>query len=240
VAPCVVPVGFLTSVLNTTNRTCGLWGARWGSGCRWATTCMPSGCRNAAASRSSGACVYMCVCVREYLRCVCVQRIRPHHGPDLPRRTIHGRQALHEHLGGASAYQMFASEVAPATLLYGSIALTVFARAADVALGAFAAVGAETSAVRNGVNLVLGRAGNKGMTGLSFRCFDATLAFVTCHYASDSGGKKRLRQRNLDARRTLREVRLTDDEGFHVAAQHHHTVRGHWRWRGGDRVCVLR
>ena len=119
---------------------------------------------------------------------------------------------------------MFQSEVAPATLLYGSIALTIFARAADVASGAFAAVGAATSAVRNGVNLVLGRAGNKGMTGLSFRLHGATLAFVTCHYASDSGGKKRLRQRHLDARRTLREVRLTDDEGFHVAAQHHHTV----------------
>ena len=135
------------------------------------------------------------------------------------------RHALHEHLGGAGAYQMFQSEVAPATLLYGSIALTVFARAADVASGAFAAVGAETSAVRNGVNLVVGKAGNKGMTGLSFRYHDATLAFVTCHYASDSAGKKRLRQRNLDAHRTLREIRLTDDEGFHVAAQHHHTVR---------------
>lgn len=137
------------------------------------------------------------------------------------------RRALHEHLGGAGAYQMFQSEVAPATLLYGSIALTVFARAADVASGAFAAVGAETSAVRNGVNLVVGKAGNKGMTGLSFRYHDATLAFVTCHYASDSAGKKRLRQRNLDAHRTLREIRLTDDEGFHVAAQHHHTV-GLW------------
>lgn len=93
-----------------------------------------------------------------------------------------------------------------------------------MASGAFAAVGAETSAVRNGVHLVLGRAGNKGMTGLSFRMHDATLAFVTCHYASDSGGKRRLRQRHADARRTLGEVRLTDDEGFHVAAQHHHTV----------------
>ena len=61
------------------------------------------------------------------------------------------------------------------------------------------------------------------MAGLSFRYHDATLAFITCHFASDSGGKKRLRQRNEDARRTLRDVRLTDDEGFDVCLQHHHT-----------------
>jgi len=133
------------------------------------------------------------------------------------------RAALHEHVGGAAAYQMFAAEVGASTILYGSIALTVLARTADVASGAFAAVGAETSRVRNGVNLVITKASNKGMAGLSFRYHDATLAFVTCHYASDSGGKKRLRQRNNDARRTLREVKLTDDEGFDVYLQHHHT-----------------
>ena len=135
------------------------------------------------------------------------------------------RQTLHQHLGGPEAYLMFEAEVAAATLLYGSIALTVFARAGDVASGAFAAVGAETSRVRNGVNLVVTKAGNKGMTALSFRYHDATLAFVTCHYASDSGGKKRLAQRNADARRTLKEIRLTDDEGFDVTMHHHHTVR---------------
>jgi hypothetical protein len=133
------------------------------------------------------------------------------------------RAALHEHVGGPAAYHMFEAEVGASTILYGSIALTVLARTADVASGAFAAVGAETSRVRNGVNLVITKASNKGMAGLSFRYHDATLAFVTCHYASDSGGKKRLRQRNEDARRTLREVKLTDDEGFDVYLHHHHT-----------------
>ncbi len=133
------------------------------------------------------------------------------------------RAALHEYLGGPVAYHLFAAEVGPSTMLFGSISLTVLARASDVASGAFAAVGAETSRVRNGVNLVVTKASNKGMAGLSFRFHDATLAFITCHFASDSGGKKRLRQRNEDARRTLREVRLTDDEGFDVHLQHHHT-----------------
>lgn len=134
------------------------------------------------------------------------------------------RAALHQHLGGPGMFHMFNAEIGPATLLYGNIALTVLARASDVASGAFAAVGAEVSRVRNGVNLVVTKAGNKGMTGLSFRYHDATLAFITCHFASDSGGKKRLLERLENARQTLREVKLTDDEGFDVHLQHHHTV----------------
>lgn len=39
------------------------------------------------------------------------------------------RQALHEHLGGPSEYTMFQADVGAATMLYGTIALTAFARA---------------------------------------------------------------------------------------------------------------
>jgi len=54
----------------------------------------------------------------------------------------------------------------------------------------------------------------------------STLAFVTAHFASDSGGKTRLKRRNGDAYVLLRALNLTDtEEGFDFHLEHHHTVR---------------
>ncbi|EWM28392.1 type i inositol polyphosphate, partial [Nannochloropsis gaditana] len=143
------------------------------------------------------------------------------------------RQALHEHLGGPSEYTMFQADVGAATMLYGTIALTAFARASDVQRGAFSAIDALTSRVKNGVNLVVTKTANKGMVGLAFRYHDSTLAFVTAHFASDSGGKTRLKRRNGDAYVLLRALNLTDtEEGFDFHLEHHHTfVMGDLNYR---------
>ncbi|KAM3567420.1 hypothetical protein VYU27_010434, partial [Nannochloropsis oceanica] len=134
------------------------------------------------------------------------------------------RLALHKHLGGASHYTMFQAEIGAASVLYGTIALTTFARVRDVASGAFSAINALTSRVKNGVNLVVTKTANKGMVGMAFRYHDSTLAFVTAHFASDSGGKTRLKRRNADAYVLLRALCLTDtEEGFDFHLEHHHT-----------------
>ncbi len=47
---------------------------------------------------------------------------------------------------------------------------------------------------------LLGRASNKGGVGLPFRLYDASVAAVTAHMASDSRGRSRREQRDKDAR----------------------------------------
>lgn len=73
------------------------------------------------------------------------------------------RQALHQHLGGPEHYTIFSDAVGSSMeALHGMIAITVFARTADVRSGAFRAMSAVTSRVRNGVNLGIAKAANKG------------------------------------------------------------------------------
>ncbi len=124
-------------------------------------------------------------------------------------------QAVLELLGGPRRYRVYTLELGSAqTALgyHGFIALAVFVRAELVASGAVAYLGLDGQqggegaprpvsrsnggVVRRGRNLGLTRASNKGAVGLPFRCFDATLAFVTCHLSSDLRGHTYLQQRN--------------------------------------------
>jgi len=58
------------------------------------------------------------------------------------------------------------------------------------------------------------------------RYHDATLAFITVHYAADCRGRKNLTQRNIDASRTLRGLCLVDtnEDDFDVHLNVDHTV----------------
>ncbi len=61
--------------------------------------------------------------------------------------------------------------------------------------------------------------------GLGFRYGDASVGFLTCHFASDSKGTTKLAKRNCDAFNTLREaVLVADNGGFDAHFMHHHTV----------------
>lgn len=71
------------------------------------------------------------------------------------------RTALHAHLGGPEHYTMFTAEIGAANLLFGTIALTVFARTREVESGAFARIDALAGSLRNGVNLVVTKTANK-------------------------------------------------------------------------------
>ena len=68
----------------------------------------------------------------------------------------------------------------------------------------------------------MGKAPNKGMCGLSARYFDASFAFISAHFTSDSKGRNRLARRNNDARTVLKELALVGDAGFDVQNMHHH------------------
>lgn len=71
------------------------------------------------------------------------------------------RAALHAHLGGGEHYTMFTAEIGAATVLYGTIALTAFARTREVESGAFSRIDALAGRLRNGVNLVVTKTANK-------------------------------------------------------------------------------
>ncbi|TMW56669.1 hypothetical protein Poli38472_006679 [Pythium oligandrum] len=79
---------------------------------------------------------------------------------------------------------------------HGYIALTVFVLEEAVLNGRFEMPHRRTlskhaqEVYRGKSLLVFGRASNKGAVGLSFRYGNTSFAFVTCHLASDSSGKK--------------------------------------------------
>jgi hypothetical protein len=63
------------------------------------------------------------------------------------------------------------------------------------------------------------------VVGLAFQYYGTSIAFVTCHYASDSAGRKRVARRNEDAVRTLRSLHLVGDlEEFDLHLQHQHII----------------
>ena len=123
-------------------------------------------------------------------------------------------------------YSMFGTEIGDDTILHGKIGLTIFARAADVSHGFFKINRATVNRVATGVQLgPMGALPNKGMTGISARWHDTTLAFITVHFASDKKGVNRLDRRNKDACTSLRELSLHAETAgvFDVQYQHQHT-----------------
>ena len=89
--------------------------------------------------------------------------------------------------------------------------------------GAFSLHQGAVSKLATGVDLgPMGKAPNKGMCGLSARYFDASFAFVSAHFTSDSKGRNRLAKRNKDAYTVLKELALVGDAGFDVQNMHHH------------------
>ena len=139
------------------------------------------------------------------------------------------REAMHAVLGGEAAYGRFGAHIGStnATLGYhGHIALTLFARRADVDSGAFAVAEVAGSDAKRGIDFGLaGRTSNKGAVGLACRLGATSLGLITCHLASDSKGKSKLRKRNADARGILRELCLSvDDVGADASDLSHHTL----------------
>jgi hypothetical protein len=122
---------------------------------------------------------------------------------------------------------------------HGMIALSVFVRRSDLDAG-FVVVEIQPLAgiVPMGRKLPGGlRAPNKGGAGLSLRFFDATLAFITAHLASDSSGKLRFEARNKHANELLTVPTLSeaDNLGCDVHHCHHHSfVFGDLNYRLAD------
>jgi hypothetical protein len=110
---------------------------------------------------------------------------------------------------------------------HGHIALTLFVRASLERSGVFEVpdLCTKKAEVTRGKNLGVMRAANKGAVGVPCRLGSSTLAFVTCHLASDSKGKSKLGNRNTDAQEILQSLSLTvDEEGYDLPHMQHHTV----------------
>eukprot|EP00935_MAST-01C_sp_MAST-1C-sp1_P000562 g562.t1 len=110
---------------------------------------------------------------------------------------------------------------------HGHIALTLFVRASLQRSGVFEVTETARTAqeVNRGKNLGAFRAANKGAVGVPCRLGSSTLAFVTCHLASDSKGKSKIEKRNTDAHEILQNLSLTvDEEGYDLPHMQHHTI----------------
>ena len=87
----------------------------------------------------------------------------------------------------------------------------MFVRATDVDAGHFESTGtsSEGAELARGKNIGVKRTANKGAAGMAFRYYDATLAFATCHLASDAGdGSSRVEKRNRDAWEIIRFLKI--------------------------------
>ena len=135
------------------------------------------------------------------------------------------RDELWKYLGGHQAYRMFVAEIGSTNTalgFHGMIAVTIFARAADVDSGAFFMPESNATEVKKGADLIVTKAPNKGAVGLPFIYHDTSMAFFTGHFAANSKGRNRLKHRLVDSRDTLSKAVLTaDDIGFDAHLTHH-------------------
>jgi hypothetical protein len=139
------------------------------------------------------------------------------------------------------AFVMYCREIGSTNTslgFHGMIALTVFLRRDEVD-GGVASV--ESHPVVHSVSMgqpLLGgvRLPNKGGVGISVKYHDSTLAFLTAHFASDSGGRLQPRTRNAQTMELLSSCVLTaDDTGSDVHLAHHHTFcLGDFNYRIAD------
>lgn len=65
---------------------------------------------------------------------------------------------------------MFTAEIGAANLLFGTIALTAFARTREVESGAFSRIDAAAGSLKNGVNLVVTKTANKASGPIDCLC----------------------------------------------------------------------
>lgn len=135
------------------------------------------------------------------------------------------RDELWKYLGGHQAYRMFIAEIGSTNTalgFHGMIAVTIFARAADVDSGAFFMPESNATEIKKGADLIVTKAPNKGAVGLPFIYHDTSMAFFTGHFAANSKGRNRLKNRLDDSRDTLTKAVLTaDDIGFDAHLTHH-------------------
>ncbi|EQC35949.1 hypothetical protein, variant [Saprolegnia diclina VS20] len=109
---------------------------------------------------------------------------------------------------------------------HGYIAIAVYVATSDVECGRFEMFLDGMSKVHRGKSLIgMGRASNKGAVGFAFRYFDTTFAVASCHLASDSSGKSKMKKRHKDAASILRSMNL-QSMGVEFDFQHmvHHTI----------------
>ena len=141
------------------------------------------------------------------------------------------KRSIHALLGGPAAYALFQNHVWSSN---GEIALLLFARAADVASGAFEILGGLFNRVHLGVSVGAWRLPNKAAVGLACRLHGRALACVTAHFAADKHGKQRPEARVRDAVRSLKELSLGHEcEEVDLQLAFHHTFV-----LGALRVCA--
>ncbi|KAF0688271.1 Aste57867_20141 [Aphanomyces stellatus] len=136
---------------------------------------------------------------------------------------------LHLHATNGKVYVEYGREIGRTDTklgYHGFIAITVYVRAEDVEAGHFHMHVEAISKVNRGKNLLgLGRASNKGAVGFAFRYFDTTFAVVTCHLASDSTGKSKVKKRHQDGTSILSDMHLQAiDNEFDCHLMAHHTI----------------
>ncbi len=140
------------------------------------------------------------------------------------------RNVMQTFVSEAEEYERYDAEIGATNKslgYHGYIALTILVKKRYVHDGSFVVSKNAVSQVKQGVNLMVTRASNKGGVGLPCRFFDQSLAFVTCHLASDQHGKTRLHKRIEDARQLISNktglVLSDDDVGFDFPITNHHT-----------------
>ncbi|ETV81313.1 hypothetical protein, variant [Aphanomyces astaci] len=144
-------------------------------------------------------------------------------------RTMRHVMASHLQRINGKTYIEYGREIGRTeTLLgyHGFIAITVYVAADDVHAGHFHMHLDATSKVNRGKNLIgLGRASNKGAVGFAFRYFNVTFAVLTCHLASDSTGKSKIKKRHHDGASILTNMHLQSIENeFDCHLMAHHTI----------------
>lgn len=95
---------------------------------------------------------------------------------------------LWDYAGGPEVFTLFHSILGDAVVSNGIISVLVFGRTSDVESGALRLCQPGPGRVNAGVNIGVNRLPNKGVVGLSFVYRSCSIAFVTGHFASDSGG----------------------------------------------------
>eukprot|EP00164_Ancoracysta_twista_P004590 GFYU01006197.1.p1 GENE.GFYU01006197.1~~GFYU01006197.1.p1 ORF type:complete len:888 (-),score=155.44 GFYU01006197.1:53-2716(-) len=138
-------------------------------------------------------------------------------------KFIHATQHA---LGGEEEYVYYSAEIGSTKKQFGyhgHISIVVYAKKSLVDSGQFQLSDRASDKVKRGANLIYTRAANKGAVGLPFRFGNTTLAFATCHLASDSKGKSKVENRNIDARNIISDLSLNyDDTTYDFHEMFHH------------------
>lgn len=120
------------------------------------------------------------------------------------------RAQVQAYLGGPKHYLMYGEDIgvvgsSKISQSFGSISITIFARATDVHEGVFEVIGTSEQ-IPQGVNVGLFKAGNKGGVCLPFRFHGSTMVVLGAHLPADGSHGSRIQQRHATLYSTLRDA----------------------------------